>query len=206
MNKANAKNFNKAESTLILSDDISSKFHVYQITNENELSVLQKPSADINPNDPLLQTLAQRMLWTVQDTSHPGVGIAAPQVGINRNVIWVQRFDKPDEPFEFYINPKITWHSTLLQRGLEGCLSIPDRKETIHRSYAIQLQHLDKNGDLIEEHIEGFTAVIFQHEIDHLHGILYPDRLEEQEKKSYALVQDKFVVNFIDTATTSLQL
>ncbi|TJZ60399.1 peptide deformylase [Sphingobacterium olei] len=194
VNKANAKNFNEAESSLILSGDAATKLHVYQITNENELSVLQTSSIDIKYNDPLLETLARRMLLTVQDSAHPGVGIAAPQVGVNKNVIWVQRFDKDDKPFELFINPKIIWRSKLTREGAEGCLSIPDRKETIQRSYAIRLQHIDKKGNVVEENIEGFTAVIFQHEVDHLYGILYPDRLEEQAKKECIPLQDK--INF----------
>ncbi len=60
------------------------------------------------------------MLKSVQDSSRRGVGIAAPQVGINRNLIWVQRFDKPGQPFEFYINPKIVWRSSILCQGPEG--------------------------------------------------------------------------------------
>ncbi|WP_231390071.1 peptide deformylase [Sphingobacterium pedocola] len=194
VNKANAKNFNETESALILSDDTTTKFRVYQITNENELAVLQASSTDIKYDAPLLETLARRMLLTVQDSTHPGVGIAAPQVGINKNVIWVQRFDKDDKPFEFYINPKIIWRSKLTREGAEGCLSIPDRKENVQRSYAIRLQYLDKKGNIIEENVEGFTSVIFQHEVDHLYGILYPDRLEEQAKKERIPLQDK--INF----------
>src|SRR5690606_22964027 len=117
--------------------------------------------------------------------------IAAPQVGINKNLIWVQRFDKTGEPFEFFINPKIIWRSKLTRLGTEGCLSITDRREEVQRNYAIRLQYWDKNGNIIEENIEGFTAVIFQHEVDHLYGILYPDRLEEQTKTQKVDLKDK---------------
>lgn len=191
VNKANAKNFSNAEKTIILSGDTSHKLHVYQITNEQELAVLKTASADIKHDDPLIPTLAMRMLLTVQDPEHPGIGIAAPQVGINKNLIWVQRIDKIDEPFEFYINPKIIWRSQLLRLGPEGCLSIPDRKEKIERNYAIRLQHISSSGEVIEENIEGFAAVIFQHEVDHLYGILYPDRKIEQEKKELTPLNEK---------------
>ncbi len=180
VNKAMAKNFTEKEKAIISSGDVSSKMHVYLNTDEKELAILKATSQDIKIDDPLLELLEKRMLATVQAPEHAGVGIAAPQVGINKNLIWVQRFDKAGEPFEFFINPKIIWRSKLTRLGAEGCLSIPDRRDDVTRSYVIRLQYWDKNGNVIEENIEGFTAVIFQHEVDHLYGILYPDRLEEQ--------------------------
>src|SRR5690606_14082544 len=191
VNKNMAQGFTDKEKAIILSGDKESKMHVYQVTEEKELAVLRTPSQDVKVDDPLLEILEKRMLLTVQDPDHPGVGIAAPQVGVNKNLIWVQRFDKAGEPFEFYINPKIIWRSKLTRLGAEGCLSIPDRRENVKRSYAIRLQYWDKKGNIIEENIEGFTAVIFQHEVDHLYGILYPDRLEEQEKNPDVPLNDK---------------
>ncbi|MCI0920617.1 peptide deformylase [Sphingobacterium rhinopitheci] len=191
VNKNMAKNFNEKEKKIILSGDKESKLHVYQITDEKELNVLKSSSTDINSDDPLIPILKQRMLLTVQDPSHPGVGIAAPQVGINKNLIWVQRFDKEGEPFEFYINPKIIWRSKLIRTGAEGCLSIPDQKENVERNNTIRLQYWDEKGNIIEENIEGFTAVIFQHEVDHLYGILYPDRVEEQQNRETIELNEK---------------
>jgi len=108
-----------------------------------------------------------------------GVGIAAPQVGILKDMIWVQRFDKEGFPFEVYINPVIRQYSTKKQDCREGCLSIPDRSDTTKtRAYAILLEYDRLSGDHITEMVEDFTAVIFQHEIDHLHGVLYLDHLD----------------------------
>ena len=191
VNKSTAKNFNDFEKSLINNADESSLMHVYQIIDEKELAVLKKPSEDIKFDDPLLDKLAARMLLTVKDPEHAGVGIAGPQVGINKNVIWVQRLDKKDEPFEFYLNPKIIWRSKLTRQGAEGCLSIPDLREDVKRSYAIKLQHIDRKGQVKEELIEGFTAVIFQHEVDHLYGILFPDRIEESNKLEFDSLKDK---------------
>lgn len=191
VNKSTAKNFNDFEKSLINTADENSLMHVYQITDEKELAVLKKPSEDIKFDDPLLDKLAARMLLTVKDPEHPGVGIAGPQVGINKNVIWVQRLDKKDEPFEFYLNPKIIWRSKLTRQGAEGCLSIPDLRQDVKRSYAIKLQHIDRKGQVKEELIEGFTAVIFQHEVDHLYGILFPDRIEESNKIEFESLNDK---------------
>jgi peptide deformylase len=191
VNKSMAKNFSEGEIALINGADENSKMHVYQITDDKELAVLKKPSEDIKFDDPLLDKLSARMLLTVNDPEHAGVGIAGPQVGVNKNVIWVQRLDKKDEPFEFYINPKIIWRSKLTRVGAEGCLSIPDLRQDVKRSYAIKLQHIDRKGEVKEELVEGFTAVIFQHEVDHLYGILFPDRIEESGKLEFEPLKEK---------------
>ena len=125
------------------------------------------------------------MYATVQDEASKGVGIAAPQIGINRNAVWVQRFDKEGEPFEFIINPKITWYSDIVRHGREGCLSIPDIFGKVYRSLVLRLEYYDLDGNFHDETVEGFTAVIFQHEYDHLTGTLFTDRMKEQEKLNY---------------------
>lgn len=126
------------------------------------------------------ETLRRRMLATVQDPENTGVGIAAPQVGILRRMIAVQRFDKPGEPFEIYLNPKIVEYSAETAPGHEGCLSIPDRSGEVKRTQRITLRYRDEQFAERLERISGFTAVIFQHEIDHLDGILYTDRMERE--------------------------
>ncbi len=121
--------------------------------------------------------LRERMLTTVTDTLNQGVGIAAPQVGISRRMIAVQRFDKSGEPFEFYLNPEITGSHGTLAEGMEGCLSIPGRAGQVMRYREITVRYNDpETFDIIEETVSGYTAVIFQHEADHLDGILYTDR------------------------------
>jgi len=186
-----AQHFTKAEKELIHSGDRKQRMKVIQITEPSELIILQSVSKDINPNDKDLTVLLERMYLAVTDPEEGGVGIAAPQVGINRNVIWVQRFDKSGEPFEAYINPVITWRSKLLRKGNEGCLSIPDRSGDVFRNYTIRLSYQDVKGVKQEEIIEGFTAVIFQHETDHLNGILFTDRLEEQQKNTYHSINNE---------------
>ena len=126
------------------------------------------------------ETLRRRMLATVQDPENTGVGRAAPQVGILRRMIAVQRFDKPGEPFEIYLNPKIVEYSAETAPGREGCLSIPDRSGEVKRAQRITLRYRDEQFAERLERISGFTAVIFQHEIDHLDGILYTDRMERE--------------------------
>lgn len=185
-----AKNFTQQEIDIIQSGDVKDKMYVLQTTVNSDSITLRMVSEDIKHNDPLLNKLLDRMLVTVKNPEQRGVGIAAPQVGINKNIIWVQRFDKEGEPFEYYINPKITWRSQLLRQGSEGCLSIPEQKEKVLRNYAIKLDYLDKKGNHISELVEGFTAVIFQHEIDHLYGILFTDRHAENSQKIYKSINE----------------
>lgn len=186
-----AQKFTKDERKIIESDDTKSMLKVIEITDEKELKILKSVSKDIDPKDDLLQLLADRMYLSMRDPANPGIGIAAPQIGINRNIIWVQRFDKDGEPFELYLNPKIIWRSELLRKGPEGCLSIPDITGNVLRNYTIKLTYQDKSGKQFEELIEGFTAVIFQHETDHLNGILFTDRMLEQEKTEVTLINNE---------------
>ena len=184
-----AQKFSAEEKKLIQSGDAKTMMKVIQITDEKELKILTSVSSDIDVTDKLLPVLAQRMFLSMTDPANPGIGIAAPQVGINKNVFWVQRFDKEGEPFEFYINPKIIWRSALLRKGMEGCLSIPDISGEVLRNYTIQLTYYDKEGEFHEEMVEGFTAVVFQHEYDHLNGILFTTRLKEQENSGVIKVE-----------------
>lgn len=184
-----AQKFTAEEKKLIQSGDAKTMMKVIQITDEKELKILTSVSSDIDVKDKLLPVLAQRMFLSMTDPANPGIGIAAPQVGINKNVFWVQRFDKEGEPFEFYINPKIIWRSALLRKGMEGCLSIPDISGEVLRNYTIQLTYYDKEGKFHEEIVEGFTAVVFQHEYDHLNGILFTTRLKEQENSGVIKVE-----------------
>ena len=186
-----AQKFNKEERKFIESGDKKTMLKVIEITDEKELKILKSVSKDIDVKDDLLPILAERMYLSMRDPNNPGIGIAAPQIGINRNIIWVQRFDKAGEPFELYINPKITWRSELLRKGKEGCLSIPDITGDVLRNYTIKLTYQDKTGKQFEEIIEGFTAVIFQHETDHLNGILFTDRMKEQEKIEVSLINNE---------------
>lgn len=172
----------KEETDFILAADSTQMFKVIQITEPNEFTILKAVSTDVNPKDKLLPIIAKRMYLAMRNPENPGIGIAAPQIGINRNLFWVQRFDKPGEPFEFYINPKIVWRSELLRKGMEGCLSIPEDRGDVYRNYTIKITYFDLKGNFKEEIVEGFTAVVFQHESDHLNGILFTDRIIEQSK------------------------
>ncbi|MFT5010132.1 MAG: peptide deformylase [Pseudomonadales bacterium] len=174
-------NFSKGEIELIMASDSFTAMRVWKIDAVSDSLLLRQKCSDVlfNSNDVVLSRFINNLHKTVIDSVNQGVGIAAPQVGVLKNIIWVQRFDKLNYPFEVYINPTITYYSEEKQPCREGCLSIPNRIDTTQiRSQLIEIKYLDKNGLSRNESVEGFTAVIFQHEIDHLNGILYIDHLD----------------------------
>jgi len=174
--------FNAEEKELILSGEKESPMRVFLITQKEDSSLLRAPSLEVQPraNNEVLQHFIRRLYKTVTDPKSMGVGIAAPQVGLSRRIIWVQRFDKEGFPFEVYLNPKVVQYTSLRQEGLEGCLSIPDTRNTVNRGYAILIEYDKLDGSHHYEMVEDFTAVIFQHEIDHLEGIIFTDHLAEE--------------------------
>ena len=138
---------------------------------------LLKRSRKVEKFDARLHTLIDDMRETL--TNSGGVGLAAPQVGVSRRLIAVQRFDKPGEPFECYVNPEIVGRSAARTAGREGCLSVPETSGTVLRADRIVLRYLDETTMRpVTDTVEGFTAVIFQHEIDHLDGVLFIDRMQ----------------------------
>lgn len=154
---------------------------IYTIESEEETTILRAKSTELSErviSGSDYENLVTRMIQTVSDTIVGGVGIAAPQVGINKRVVVVQRFDKPGEPFEAYPNIYILEYSEGKRKGPEGCLSVPDQRYDVERSSSVVITYYDRQkGEMVTETIEGFTAVIFQHEVDHLDGIIYTDRV-----------------------------
>jgi len=175
--------FSKFQARKIMSAKSNMPMRVFKITNTADSLLLRSKSAYVKPDstDVVLNTFIKRLYATVRDSISLGVGIAAPQVGVLKNVIWVQRFDKDEFPFEVYLNPKIISYSQEKQTRKEGCLSIPNRTDVLNnRSKIVKIEYDKINGEHIIETITDFTAIIFQHEIDHLNGILYLDHLEKE--------------------------
>lgn len=184
----NAQKLTVDEVSLINQGDINTALPIYQTTDKHQHNTLLRFSPEIDPLDKNTAVLIKRMKESLLSTDG-GVGIAAPQVGINRKVIWVQRFDKPGEPLEYFINPVITWKSEIQNLGPEGDLSIPGFRDQFYRSQVVQLEYVDLKGQKYSEIVEGFTAVIFQHEIDHLSGILIIDKKERESNDRYQKVE-----------------
>ena len=153
---------------------------VTKIDNEADLAVLRSVSQELPAEavmDPVFQVLAEKMTKTMLAPENDGVGIAGPQVGLLRRVIVVQRLDKEGEPCEVYPNVRITRFGGKMEAGREGCLSVPARRGRVLRDRDIDITYTNpRTGKDTTEHVEGFTAVIFQHEIDHLDGVLYIDK------------------------------
>jgi len=181
-----AKKMKKKEVLLIESGAPNDTLRVLIITNEKDSTFLRKTCKDINidKNEGEVRYFAKRLIKTMTHPKNMGVGIAAPQVGLRRNIICVQRFDKKDTPNEIFVNPVVVSCSDSTQLGTEGCLSIPNAKGEVKRASLITIEYLDLDGRKHIEEVEGFTAVIFQHEIDHLRGILFIDHLTEHGLKN----------------------
>ncbi|MBQ6763383.1 MAG: peptide deformylase [Bacteroidales bacterium] len=187
------KAFTKAERLIIRQSDSV----MYVTVMPDDSAVLRTPCVDLTPAElksKELKTLMAKMLATVRSPQHDGVGIAAPQVGIGKRVVCLQRFDKEGGPFECYLNIHVDSLFGEIGKGPEGCLSVPPMRGLVPRytsaivSY-VQPQTLEPKRDTVT----GYTAVIFQHECDHLDGILYIDRADtvyvspswEAERRAY---------------------
>ncbi|MCL2028302.1 MAG: peptide deformylase [Bacteroidales bacterium] len=174
----------KAERELIYNAETDTPFRVLQTTNREDSLFLRTESKDIKriKNNPDLQQLIARLHTTLE--AENGVGIAAPQIGIARNVFLFMRIDKPERPVEVVINPKITAYSDeVICFERDGCLSVPDESGNTLRHKWIDVEYYNENGEKIKERLEGhsrfedFTGIIFQHEYDHLRARLFFDKL-----------------------------
>ncbi len=183
------KDFSIKEKTIIEHSD--SVMYVTVINNPADSVILRTPSRELSVKalkSETFRTLAEKMRRTVTDPSEDGVGIAAPQVGVNKRVIWVMRLDKEGEPLELYANPVILSRSEAVVDGEEGCLSIPGLRGSVSRSVSIEISYTSlETFQTVTETVEGYTARIFQHECDHLDGILFIDRIKSRSEASQEL-------------------
>ena len=172
----------KEEASLI--NDSPEVMRILTIEDEADLAVLRSTSTNFNIADlssPEYTLLAEKMVRTLENTDG-GVGLAAPQVGLNRRVVAVQRVDKEGEPIEVYANIVIEEMRGEKVPGPEGCLSVPDLRGDVPRYQDITIRYTDMNSGRLDqpreirEDVSSFAAVIFQHEVDHLDGVLYIDK------------------------------
>ena len=140
--------FTKEELSLIHSAD--SIMRVLVVTDSTDNKTLRAKSTDLSATALLSEDysrLCELMLATVTHPSQDGVGIAAPQVGLNRRVVAVMGYDKPDEPFEVYANIRIIRRSESTTIGGEGCLSVPDMHGEVERSEEIEIEYVDMGSN-----------------------------------------------------------
>ena len=162
------------------------------------LSAQAKPIEKIDKN---ISVLIEEMKQTLLNTHDPeGVGLAAPQVGKSLSLFLAKPTAKA--PFLVCINPKVISESETMQElgrpkrskapaKLEGCLSLQDVWGTVRRHKTITISYLDETGKSHTKTFTGFLATIIQHETDHLHGILFPRRVFEQQGKLYKSKKNK---------------
>ncbi len=139
---------------------------------------LRKKAEKVTDFGPDLQQLIEDMIDTLHEES--GAGLAAPQINVSKQVILIEFGSEEDEevPPRLYvtINPKITRFSQQMVSGAEGCLSVPGLMGDVDRSQDVVVEGQDRNGEPLKISLQGWIARIFQHEIDHINGILYTDR------------------------------
>lgn len=176
-------NFWSSEECALIDSAAYSRMRVTTIDSPRDSLLLRSKCRPLTKGallTPHFGRLAASMIETVNNPENEGVGIAAPQVGVLVRMVAVQRFDKSGEPFEIYVNPEIVERSDSLVVSSEGCLSVPNHRGEVMRSARILLNYRDVvTFEPQSEWVDGFTAIIFQHEIDHLDGIIYTDHLSE---------------------------
>ena len=148
--------------------------------------LLQQSEPVVEFDTPELHQLVQDLLDTMQ--ANDGAGIAAPQIGVNLQlVIFGSPTPRPNPrypdadpvPFTVLLNPQLTPLSDEQEDGWEGCLSVPGLRGVVARYSRLRYQGLDQYGQPIDRTVEGFHARVVQHECDHLRGVLYPMRLSD---------------------------
>ena len=138
---------------------------------------LKKPCDPVARVTPEIETLAADMLATMYDA--PGVGLAAPQVGVLSRLYVMDCEKDPEAPRQpiVMVNPEITWRSEALNTYEEGCLSIPDHYADVTRPAEVRVRWLGLDGKTHEREFDGLWATCAQHEMDHLDGKLFIDYL-----------------------------
>ncbi|MEN5169932.1 peptide deformylase [Brevundimonas pondensis] len=174
---------------------------ILTIDNAADLAILKAVSPPVEGGvTDALRALMDDMLETMY--AAPGIGLAAAQIGELKRVVVMDLGDKPVEGASedpeaeesedlqlarrnprFFVNPEVIWASDELYAYEEGCLSVPDYYDAVERPARIRVRYLDYAGQQIEEEIEGLYAVCFQHELDHLNGVLFIDHLSRLRRE-----------------------
>ena len=148
--------------------------------------VLRQISKPVETFDAALKTLVEDMFETMYDA--PGIGLAAVQVGEPIRLLVIDLQESEEEGGEavrdpkVFINPEILWHSDSEVPYTEGCLSVPEQYAEVMRPDRIRARWRDVEGNSFEEEINGLLAVVLQHEMDHLNGVLFIDHLSRLKR------------------------
>ncbi len=165
----------------------SPPLEIYQLGNE----VLRNQAGRISKVDVSIRDLAKDMLTSMY--SAKGIGLAAPQVGIQKRILVIDLdIENPTTPPYVFINPEIISSSASIDTYEEGCLSIPAVYLDVIRPSSIKLSYRDEMGRPKKMNADGLMARCIQHEIDHLNGVLFVDRVSDKDKLTNELNEQGF--------------
>jgi peptide deformylase len=145
---------------------------------------LQQPTKPVENIDEVIQKLVADMAETMYEA--PGVGLAAIQVGSDKQVlVYDEKPAENDHRYGVIINPKVVETEGQIISENEGCLSVPDFRSDVKRAARIIVEGVDRDGKSLRVEAEGFLAIVLQHEIDHLNGTLFIDRISALKRELY---------------------
>ena len=145
---------------------------------------LRQPTQNVETIDDRVQEIIENMAETMYQA--PGVGLAAIQAGIDESIIVYDPDADPDKrDYKTLINPKIISSEGETVSENEGCLSVPDFRSDVKRAESVVVEGLDRTGKAVRINANGLLSVILQHEIDHLRGILFIDRISPLKRELY---------------------
>jgi len=145
---------------------------------------LRQPTEPVETVNEEIQKIIDDMAETMY--AAPGTGLAATQVGIGKSIIIYDVAPPEEKPrLEVLINPEIVEKKGTTLSEAEGCLSVPDFRADVKRAAYVKVEGLDRNGQPVTIETDDFTAVVLQHEIDHLRGILFIDRISTLKRELY---------------------
>ena len=145
--------------------------------------VLREEAEEVTVFDDDLRHLVRDMFETMYHAD--GIGLAAPQIGLSRRIIVVDlRVEEGEEPRSVaLVNPRVVWESDDIEKESEGCLSIPGLEEVVKRPASVRVEGQDPDGNDVVVEADGLFARALQHEIDHVDGILFIDRVSPLKRK-----------------------
>lgn len=155
------------------------------VAPNEKLRVKTKPVKKVTPE--LLKITSQMIRMTKTFKDPEGVGLASTQIGRDER-FFVAILDKKEKHFSICFNPEITSSSKKAKVFFEGCLSIPNIYGETQRPIWVKVKYQDQNGNWVNRKLTGLAAWVFQHEVDHLNGSLFMDRVLSQQGKVYKAV------------------
>jgi peptide deformylase len=159
-----------------------------KILTGTDNKVLREVSKPVRQIDRATQKLITEMEKTMEN--HDGCGLAAPQVGVHKRIAIVKLNQQTDQEVNIaMVNPEVVFHSEDTEIDTEGCLSVPDVYDQVRRFKDIIVKFLDKKGKEQMLKLTELNARVVQHEVDHLDGILFVDKLEKGEESLLTVME-----------------